>query len=368
MYSCKIIAFFSVCLGAPSGGDRYAALADLDIFKTSTTQSVFSGSSNVGSSMSNGQPNPFMSPGTGSSGAAVFQQQQQQAINPFQSSGATSTGSVFSHQQVAAQQPANAFGNQFQQGAFAVQDGFAAQPPAAPQSGFGVQPPAQQSGFGGQSLPQQTGFGAQPPTQQAGFNTQPQSNNWNSSNMNFNTNSASQYSNPPGVGGFSSGGVPNMVSSQQNLSFGGAGVTAMAANQFKMQSNQQPRYSNQINFQTQGFGSQQPHSAFPSAHQQTQQYSLGPQHPFGQQQAFSQQSFNQQQSLAMQHNFTPQQNQNFANAFGQQPQTQTIQKPPFGGVQMPGLSQQPQQPQQQQQFGAWGQQVKITDFSSASSA
>lgn len=72
--------------------DKYAALVELDM---SNTQSVFSSSSVFGSSPASSvaatttQPNPFMSPSISSSGAAVFQQQQQKPVNPFQSSTVT---------------------------------------------------------------------------------------------------------------------------------------------------------------------------------------------------------------------------------------------------------------------------------------
>jgi len=95
--------------------DKYAALAELDM---TNTQSVFSSSSVFGSPAATSaapkpqptaQPNPFMSPSVSSSGAAVFQQQQQKPVNPFQSSlptAAVSNTNIFaSHVPPAAEVP-----------------------------------------------------------------------------------------------------------------------------------------------------------------------------------------------------------------------------------------------------------------------
>lgn len=282
-----------------TAADKYAAFSDMDLFKSSTTQSVFSGSSvfsnspntSVGMS-SNTQPNPFMSPGTQSSGAAVFQQQQQQPVNPFQTAAQPQGGNPFP------QQPNN------QMNMFAMQN-------------------------------------------------QPQSNSYamSNGNMNFNSNQF-QTANSNAFNASS-----NVSAKQQNLSFNGAAMTAMAANQFQMQP-QNPSFghmSNQSNMFPQSNFPLQQQNAFSNQQNflQQQQQPAFSSTQYNQQQIFNRpQTSNNQFANQFSTNFSSQQSQ--ANVPGGFPNQQSpgMTKPPFGGVQMPGLQ---QQQQQQQAFGSWGQ-------------
>lgn len=243
-----------------TAGDRYAALSQLDnLFGPATSNSntsISSGSgfSSSGSSafgMSSG-PNPFSSTSSGAMSGG-FQQpkqpQQQQLSNPFQSLGGGTAGFGQLNGPTRSMSPASSMAATSASGL-----AFGSQPVS---SGFGSQPSS--AAFGG-SQPSSGAFGNFTSAQlQSSFggNQQP---GWGS------------------MGGMQPMGGQNMgmapTSTQQNLSFGGAGMTAMAWTQFgKMgggQPQQQPPVRGQMNFggnqpgfgSNQGFGAVQPASGF----------------------------------------------------------------------------------------------------------
>lgn len=200
--------------------------------------------------MSSG-PNPFSS-ATSSVGSGGFQSQQ--TSNPFQGLGgqlngptrsmspassiAATSGSGFGSFSTA-QPTVSAFGSQPVSSGFGNQLSNTAFGGGQPGGAFGSLASSQQSSFGG---PQQSGWGGMTSQQQMG-------------------------------GGQNMGMPPS--SAQQNLSFGGAGMTAMAWNQFgkmggSQQQQQQPQMRGQMNFggnqpgfaSNQGFGTGQPSSGF----------------------------------------------------------------------------------------------------------
>nr|XP_058967245.1 arf-GAP domain and FG repeat-containing protein 1-like [Pocillopora verrucosa] len=288
-----------------TAGDKYAALSELDnLFGPSsggsnTGLSTGTGFGSGGSSsfgMSSG-PNPFSNTSTGSVSGGFQQpkqpqQQQQQPSNPFQGLGGgpagfgqlngpmnsmnqvssmsatTGTGSVFGSQ------PSSGFGNQQSfsgnqpvNSGFGNQQSFSGSQPV--NSGFG----SQQS-FGG-SQPVSSGFG----NQQSFSNTQSFTGGFGNlttapQQSSFGGNQQSGWGSMGGqqqMGGQNMGMPP--TSTQQNLSFGGAGMTALASAQFgKMGGGlpQQPPVRGQMNFGgnqpgfggSQGFGAGQPTSMF----------------------------------------------------------------------------------------------------------
>ena len=319
----NIGSFLSLCILGST--DKYAAFADLTSLSSDSTQSIFSASANPGPGPGpqTNQPNPFMSPASGASGAAVFQQQQQKPVNPFQ----TSTPAV----------PASSAANG---NIFGQMTNFPASQPMPQQ----------------QAMPQQQ----QQQQPQSGWGTFPASS----------ANSS----------GFPPMGMPqNMPNSQQgNLSFGGAGNAAMAANQFRMNqpSNQMAgpfgNMPQQQNNQGGAFGGMPQQQGFRQQQQQPQQQQqqqlFNQQQQQQQQQGFPQQAFGQQQSQ-----FPPQQNfgqpqqgfpqqQNMAGFGGMNgafPTQQPAAAAPnqFGGN-IFGSNPMPQKqapPQTQSQFGGWGQ-------------
>lgn len=239
-----------------TSGDRYAALSQLDnLFgpATSSSSNSISSGSGFGSSgsssfgMSSG-PNPFSNTSSGTMSAG-FQQpkqpQQQQMSNPFQGLGGGAAGFGQLNGPTRSMSPASSMtatsgsGSVF--GSQPVSSGFGSQPSSA---AFGSNQPST-GGFGNFSSAQpQSSFGG---SQQPGWG---------------------------GMGGMQPMGGQNMgmapVSTQQNLSLGGAGMTAMAWTQFgKMgggQPQQQPPVRGQMNFggnqpgfgSNQGFGAAQP--------------------------------------------------------------------------------------------------------------
>ena len=245
-----------------ASGDRYAALSQLDnLFGPATSSSTSIGSGSTfgsgGSSsfgMSSG-PNPFSSTSSGAMSGG-FQQtkqpQQQQMSNPFQGLGGGTAGFGQLNGPTRSMSPASSMTATSGSGSV-----FGSQPVS---SGFGSQP---SSAAFGSSQPSSGGFG--------NFSSaQPQS-----------SFGGSQQPGWGGMGGMQPMGGQNMgmapASTQQNLSLGGAGMTAMAWTQFgKMgggQPQQQPPVRGQMNFGgnqpgfggNQGFGAAQPASGFGAA-------------------------------------------------------------------------------------------------------
>ena len=395
-----------------STADKYAALSGLDgLFASSvggssnTSISSASGFGSTGTSsfgMSSG-PNPFSS--TSGAGSGGFQQAQQQPSNPFQGLGgqlngptrnmstassmsstsgvgggfgsfnsAPPMGSAFGNQPATSgfgnQPAASGFGNQPATSGFGNQpaaSGFGSQPAT---SGFGSQPAT--SGFGNQpatsgfgNQPATSGFGNQPAT--SGFGAQQPNSGFAGANQigggfgNFVSGQQSSYgaAPQPGWGGMS--GQQQMVggqnmgmassSPQQTLSFGGAGMSAMAWTQFgkmggSQQQPQQPQIQSQMNFggnQT-GFAG---NSAFGAA-----QSNAG----FGSNAMSSGNSFGGQQQVAgfgTSGSFGGQPSSGFGNQGG---------GGSFGGsMSMMGAGQSGQQ-QQLQQFGSWQQSQQANPF------
>ncbi|XP_044179926.1 LOW QUALITY PROTEIN: arf-GAP domain and FG repeat-containing protein 1-like [Acropora millepora] len=262
-------------------------------------------------------------------------------------------------------QPATSgFGNQPATSGFGSQpatSGFGNQPAT---SGFGNQPAT--SGFGNQ--PATSGFGNQPAT--SGFGAQQPNSGFAGANQigggfgNFVSGQQSSYgaAPQPGWGGMS--GQQQMVggqnvgmassSPQQTLSFGGAGMSAMAWTQFgkmggSQQQPQQPQIQSQMNFggnQT-GFAG---NSAFGAA-----QSNAG----FGSNAMSSGNSFGGQQQVAgfgTSGSFGGQPSSGFGNQGG---------GGSFGGsMSMMGAGQSGQQ-QQLQQFGSWQQSQQANPFMNA---
>lgn len=337
--------------GSVSTGDKYAALSELDnLFGPSTggsSNSSISSASGFGSTgtssfgMSSG-PNPFSSTTSGT-GTGGFQQAQQQPSNPFQGLGGhvngpsrsmspgsgmqstTGTGGGFGNFS-SAQPMASTFGNQ------SATSGFGAQPSNTPFSGssqlaggFGSFASAQQSSFGGTQQPSWGGMSGQ---QQ--------------------------------MGRAQNTGMPSS-SPQQNLGFGGAGMTAMAWTQFgKMggggqQQQQQPQMQSQMNFGgnqpgfggNQAFGGTQPNAGFASLGSGFGSNPMSNASGFGGQQQGggfgSSGSFGGQLSSGFG-------NQSGAASFG-------------GGMSTMGVGQFGQQ--QMQQFGSWQQSQQANPFMNA---
>lgn len=325
-----------------AASDKYAALTELDsLFGTSSSSSntSFSSGTGFGSSgtstfgMSSG-PNPFSST-TSSVGSGGFQSQQ--TSNPFQGLGgqlngptrsmspassiAATSGSGFGSFSTA-QPTVSAFGSQPVSSGFGNQLSNTAFGGGQPGGGFGSLTSSQQSSFGG---PQQSGWGGMTSQQQMG-------------------------------GGQNMGMPPS--SAQQNLSFGGAGMTAMAWNQFgkmgggQQQQHQQPQMRGQMNFgsnqpgfgSNQGFGTGQPSSGFGG---------MQPMSGFG----ASTGSFGANPMSGGSGFGGQQQNTGFGipGGFGAQPSA-------FGGG-MAGMGgAQFGQQQQMQQFGSWQQSQQVNPF------
>lgn len=248
--------------GSATMGDKYAALSELDnLFgpATSSSNTNISSGSGFGSTgtssfgMSSG-PNPFSSTTSGTGSGGFQQSQQQQPSNPFQGLGGPLNGPTSGMNPASSMAATSSAGGGF--GNFTT-----AQPTG---SVFGNQPLS--SGFGGQSS--NTAFGGNQPVGGFGNFTAAQPSSFGGNQQ-------------PGWGSMPNqqqmGGGQNMrmpsTSTQQNLSLGGAGMTAMAFSQFgKMGGGQQqqPQMRGQMNFAgnqpgfggNQGFGAVQPTSGF----------------------------------------------------------------------------------------------------------
>ena len=298
--------------------------------------------------MSSG-PNPFSS--TSGAGSGGFQQAQQQPSNPFQGLGGQLNGPARNMSTASSMSSTSGVGGGF--------GSFNSAPPMG--SAFGSQPAT--SGFGNQ--PATSGFGNQPAT--SGFGAQQPNSGFAGGNQigggfgNFVSGQQSSYgaAPQPGWGGMS--GQQQMVggqnvgmassSPQQTLSFGGAGISAMAWTQFgkmggSQQQPQQPQIQGQMNFggnQT-GFAG---NSAFGAA-----QSNAG----FGSNAMSSGNSFGGQPQVAgfgTSGSFGGQPSSGFGNQGG---------GGSFGGsMSMMGAGQSGQQ-QQLQQFGSWQQSQQANPF------
>ena len=207
-----------------------------------------SGTSSFG--MSSG-PNPFSSTTSGTVSGGF----QQTSANPFQGLGGQLNGPTRSMSPASSMSVTSSAGGGFGNFSSAQPMGssFGNEPVS---SGFGSQP--SNSPFGGNQFA--GGFGSFTAGQQASYGG-PQQPGWG--------NMSGQQQMGPGQ----NMGMPS-TSTQQNLSFGGAGMTAMAWTQFgKMggsQQPQQPQMGGQMNFggnqhgfgSNQGFGAAQPASGF----------------------------------------------------------------------------------------------------------
>ncbi|XP_066920095.1 arf-GAP domain and FG repeat-containing protein 1-like [Clytia hemisphaerica] len=315
-------------VGNNSGGDKYAAFADLGTSSTSIFESQ--SSSIFGSSSFGSAPVSSSTQSIFSNNNPMNNTQQQQSSNnifgaqptqqPFQQQGQMSN---FSQPQVPQQAQQNPF----------MTSNNAPQQPAQPQKP--LNPFQNFSASGGSTMSQAA-----------------QLDNFGSSMVNNQNNSWGTTASSANSQSFSSN---NMFSTQFNAQTSNTG--------FSMQANQnastQPVYSNNTNYtqpQQQPQTQQQQNFGGNIFQQQQQQQPISQNNMFGNSQQNAQQAFNAGQQS---NGFSSQ--QSFGNFGAQQQQSAAPQKP-FGGVQMPGFGQQPfpQQPQQQQpqqqNFGTWGQQ------------
>ena len=315
--------FIHLILGTAEPTDKYAALSDLSLFKTSATQSVFSGNSvfNMDTSSSlnpqpnNTQPNPFMSPGTSSSGAAVFQQQQQKPSNPFQTNSQT-----------------NVFGSST--GQFGARQ----------QNNMNTNWPAQNNMVSNASnnfMSMNSDFQQNKPNQN--FNM------FNANSNQFSANQTFQGQNFQGNPTLQGQNFPGNNFSNQNFS-----AQFNQAPQPQQQfANNQFSAMNSSQFSMGGFPQKQNNFMSTATNQQLQQFQSQPPNQYSSTPPTQINQFSNFNSSAQQ------------NQFGSQPQGFTgfntqqnasVKNPPFGGVQLPGFGAPPAAPQQS--FGTWGQVSK----------